>query len=401
MVDLKKVSKWAVKDWRAKVQFASPSGGGSTGVAYVWLSPNATVTFGRWAGRKRYELTETADFVVKPLAGSAAPTLVAEKVLADVAGAATPHSTAVVANSAHGQGIMAALGAYRNHPAHAARWNQVWPSYVGAQSFVLQDNVAAAKDLSAAYRAGSGLVDFLRDRTLMQNLGKLFVADAIIGNGDRLWKVNTGNIMFKPNGQFCAIDSTTVLANFNQLLAVEDVESKKADCGLGREYYWGEVSGDKTPQGWAKNQIGDGKLRPGGQEINGKAFTFTMETLWSIDTWWNEFKWHFEKNAKDATIVKPTDGDWRSARQSFNQGVTAGMAKVDEMFERKSFRWLRFKFKFFANRKKYGDDPNMDFMNFKIRRKYFQARRAGLSQEAAENVVLDMVKAKSRRIEAA
>jgi len=40
----------------------------------------------------------------------------------------------------------------------------------------------------------------------------------VLGNGDRIQQMNTGNIAFRSDGNVFAIDSTTIMASFESIL---------------------------------------------------------------------------------------------------------------------------------------------------------------------------------------
>lgn len=64
----------------------------------------------------------------------------------------------------------------------------------------------------------------LLNNDLMFNLGKLFAADALIGNGNRLGNTNTGNIHFKADGTISSIDSTIILTNYDAVVTDRNLE---------------------------------------------------------------------------------------------------------------------------------------------------------------------------------
>ena len=123
-----------------------------------------------------------------------------------------------------------------------------------------------------------------------------------------------------------------------------------------------------------------------------------MQTLWQIDDWWqNVFKNHLFLGLPDKSMFPP-DAFWNKGKTKFMEGVEEGLARVDRLFATKSWDWLKLKFNWYRNKKKYGDDPNMDWMNLKVRRKYYQLRRAGQSHQEAEDAVLAYVKRKMDKV---
>jgi hypothetical protein len=383
--------KWTPSDWITKVTFAKPSGGGTVGVMFVWTTPNTTKD-----GKNAWDNPGTCAFVIKPLATSPGSTMMAEDLLGKVADTASPGSVAIAANTNEGTNIRVMLEKFKNKASDKTRWDEVWSHYKGAQNFLLQDMQQNMKDLSDEYRQGTKLIDLLWDKVFMSNLGMLFAADAIIGNGDRLWKVNSGNILFKPGGQIIAIDSAAILTNFEALLKAPPTRTD--DPGSTR---WGQHGSDneadKTAENWAKNQV---NARFTDTQIGGVAPSFSMETLWDIDNWWEkQFKGHFvmgiTTGRTGATL--PSDTDWQKAKTWFCAGLEEGMRRVDSMFASKSWGWLKLKFKWYCNKKKYGDDPNMDWLNLKVRRKYYKLRRAGTPEAEAQTKVLEYVTKKNNK----
>ncbi len=371
------------------MQFAKPSSGGAIGVIFVWTTPN-TEGFG---DKRSWDNPATCAFVVKPLGVSGGGAIMAESLLAELAGAEKVGSRRVEASSPRGHSLLTALNNVRTATG-SPRWAEVWPHYQNAKAFMLQDFQVGATDMGEYYRKGTNLAYMLNmNEEFMRNLGMLLVADAVIGNGDRLWNPNTGNIMFKAGGQIVAIDSTTILTNFNSLLNAPDHEKTQAPR-------WGEFGAGgpetKTPENWAKNQISSKQFPD--TEIGGNAASFSMQTLWEIDHWWEHvFKNHLYLGLPDKTLFPP-DEFWNKGKAKFMEGVGEGLARVDRLFATKSWDWLKLKFNWYRNKKKYGDDPNMDWMNLKVRRKYYQLRRAGQSHQEAEDAVLAYVKRKMDKV---
>jgi hypothetical protein len=192
-----------------------------------------------------------------------------------------------------------------------------------------------------------------------------------------------------------AIDSATILTNFDALLkAPPPIASDPTSTSWGE--HGSESEANKTSENWAKNQLNAKQYTD--TQIGGVASSFSMETLWDIDSWWEkELKGHFVKGITtgrtNATL--PSDTDWIQAKTWFSFGVEEGMKRIDSMFASKSWGWLKLKFNWYSNKKKYGDDPNMDWLNLKVRRKYYKLRRAGTPEAEAQQKVLDYVTKKN------
>jgi len=90
--------------------------------------------------------------------------------------------------------------------------------YKEAGSFMIQKLAVGMMELADANRLDGGLSMVLRNAALMKNLGRLFAADAVLGNGDRIQQMNTGNIAFRSDGNVFAIDRTTIMASFESIL---------------------------------------------------------------------------------------------------------------------------------------------------------------------------------------
>lgn len=383
---------WRPESWMGNVAEMRPSSGGAQGVIFVWehFTP----------------LTGRASFVIKPLAGSAAPTKFAEFMLDKVGGAVSPESQPIARNSPAGDAIVRLLRAY-SRAAEAwsdekSRWTAVFPYYDSAQALVLQETQCIT-EMAEAYREQHGLRNILRNPALMTNLGRLFAADAIIGNGDRLCQVNSGNIAFNVDGSLSAIDSTAVLTNYNALF--DDRNLSRADLEAD--------SGGASPQDWARNMIKGqhGQVATPEQAARWNpddpsspkpvlAPGFTLKFLFDVDKWWDlHFKGHFESGMKKENqqrasegvppLVPPREGEWAEALANFKIGVEEGQAAADKWLS--GLKWLRVKSKYEEYVSKYGGDPNLDWTNLKIRRLYYKARRAGGGDKEAMAAVQDYV----------
>ncbi len=372
------VAKWSSLDWITKVKYAMPSGGGAVGVVFVWAEgmPN-----------KPNPKPGTSSFVVKPAQGSSAPTKFAEYILRKVAGAASPHTKGVAHdNNGPGKAIETMLAKFKNsEPDHAirTRWQQVWPHYQSASSYLIQETQKGVREFSDEYRCLWGLSTLLANGMLMRGLGRLFVADAMIGNGDRLCAPNTGNIMFKGNGVLCSIDSSTVLTNYQSCMSQPD----------GSNAWHGEVTSpnQRTPENWAK---GVTSMKTDG--ITTTAMPgFEMSMLFEPGKWWEKiFRGHLQDGLRHANMLEqdPEEYEWEQGKSYFMSGVAEGEKEMDKRLS--GINWLVLKSNYKKYVSKYGGDPNLDWTNFKVRRLYYRSRRKGVSEDQAMSEVNAYVKRK-------
>lgn len=390
----KDVVKWKETDWKNKVKYAMPSGGGAVGVVFVWTDKAPT-------GKPK---PSTSQFVIKPIRGTAAPTKFAEVILGKVAKAISPHSKGIkhtdddTRNS--GKFVEEMLLKYKTaekNPDTQKRWTEVWANYKAADSYLIQETQTGIQEFGEEYKTLWGLSTLLLNETLMQNIGKLFVADAMIGNGDRLCKVNAGNIIFKGNGQVCSIDSSTILTNYEQVLA--DVTQNS----------W-VVGQEQTPQVWAQGVI---KPPKGSEPLavpsasqkaefqktmvppQGAPQAFMMEKIFDPGAWFdNEFKGYFVQslNLKQMSDQIPDDFEWERGKLNFLKGVDLGKKELDRRLS--GINWFMIKRSFNKYVSRYGGDANLDWTNFKVRRLYYKLRRKGLSEEQAMQQVNEYVQKK-------
>src|SRR5579864_5046885 len=83
----KDVAKWSAADWKKKVKFMRPSGGGAVGVAFCWTEEVMNPGFDH--KNLGYGNPKTCQFVLKPIKGAATGTKFAEKVLGKIGGTAS------------------------------------------------------------------------------------------------------------------------------------------------------------------------------------------------------------------------------------------------------------------------------------------------------------------------
>lgn len=383
----KEVQSWKAIDWQTKVRYVKPSGGGAVGVTFVWTKPATAVSS-----------SSTADFVIKPMQGSASPTKFAEHVLKTMGNAVSPNSKPISARSVEGMALLNTLKTFRMQETDAnakARWTEVMPHYSSADVFLIQDLQTGIKEFSDEYRQNDGLRGLLVDQNLMQNLGKLFAADAFIGNGDRLFKPNTGNIVFKPDGTLSAIDSATVLTSFHAI--VNEVDQYTRDTYSG--------TFDNNTAQWSENVVG----KMGGLAVPTQAQqanlaagkmpvlppSFGMEVLFDVQQWWNKmFRTHLESalDKLNPPQSSPPEKVWSVAYLAFKAGVDQGLREVDAKLS--GFDWMKLKSKYKGYVAKYGGDPNLDWTNFKVRRLYFKLRRKGKDHATAMAGVQQYAKGK-------
>jgi len=372
----KEIQNWTVSDWQTKVAYAKPSGGGAVGVVFVWVVPkNADAS----------SKPPTADFVIKPMQGSAAPTKFAEHVLSAFAGAASPNSKPVQNKSQEGMALLNTLKVFRMKETDAAvkqRWTEVMNNYTNASHFLIQDLQVGIKEFGEEYREKGGLFELLMNQKLMTNLGKLFAADAFIGNGDRLFRPNMGNVAFKADGTLCAIDSATVLTSFDSIVkhVTDEVRNDFLGSYPAEKQEWGQTIVGKhgglaiPSHGQQQNYI---KADRTGDLV--VPASFGMEALFNVDDWWET---HFKHHLLEAKPTPPPpDRVWNLAKMYFRSGVDEGLKEVDAKLS--GFDWLKMKSKYKSYVTKYGGDANLDWTNFKVRRLYFKLRMKTKSEELA------------------
>ncbi|MGI8466933.1 MAG: hypothetical protein ACR2N3_00585 [Pyrinomonadaceae bacterium] len=385
----KDIDKWDNNKWTQQVVNCRPSSGGAVGVVFVWA--------GMAYSRQNVKDAKHAAFVIKPIQGSAAPTKFAEHLLSKIGGAISPNSKPIPRRSPSGSGLVLTLKMFRDKetdPAVKQRWKEVFQHYDRADAFLIQETQVGIKEFGDEYREQSGLATMLLNTLLMTNLGKLFAADALIGNGDRLSNMNTGNIIFKTDGTLCSIDTTTILTNFQSIL--NDTTS------TSNTFY---DTGTQPANHWVTNDI----IKSGGVQVpsarqqadynKGKAPavapSFALNTVFDVDSWWNKmFRPHLESGLQklNPPLPSPPEVAWNHAKMHFKNGVTEGIKQIDSKLS--GFNWLMMKNKYKNFVSRYGGDPNLDWMNFKIRRRYIKLRKKGLSEEQALNDVQEYVKRK-------
>jgi hypothetical protein len=194
------------------------------------------------------------------------------------------------------------------------------------------------------------------------------------------------------NGMMWAVDSTTVLTNYRELINDPSYNS------------WPEWGADPTPASWAKAITDDTPAAIPTTKI--KPVTppsFAMEMLFDVDRWWTEvFKKHILEGLRKSEIeclakkqpppVPPRPHEWDQAREWFKAGVEQGNIAIDRKLS--GFNWLGVKSKYKEYVKRFGGDPNLDWTNFKLRRKYFRMRRNGSTHEQALAAVQQYAKNK-------
>jgi hypothetical protein len=405
------VVKWNSGDWAMRLKHARPSGGGAVGVAFCWCANPSS-------DGPDYNDPGTADFVLKPIGGSAAPAKFAESFMKSAIGAKTVNTQAVTRQTERAKfdavlralrGFKAKLEASEQSDGSSnvtiqqvapsrlyeglrrppdtqriratkssyamserdkktlARWLQVWTHYEAAGAFLIQEVARDRIELADQYKDDNNkdaIQRMLGDRTLMVNLGRLFAVDAVLGNGDRLCQVNPGNILYTSKGEIWAIDSQTILQNYH---AVVQTGKTVAD-----------FSGNENPQNFAQNLIGGGlKQVPTGPANQAQVLApdFAMKWFYDLDKWYTVwFRYELESKIKQYGQNVPQEKDWQQAQVWFKSGVEQGLREVDQQLS--GLNWLGAKSKFHKYAAKYGSDPNLDWTNFKLRRVYLKAVRA-------------------------
>ena len=423
------VAKWKASEWQGHVKHVLPSKGGAVGVMFCW-------TRNPGSSGPDYSKPATADFVIKPFSGSAAPTKFAESFLQRAIGASTVHTRPITKTNDHQkfQAILQVLSYFKgklessekedgsfsmtaeqlpqNRPGNRyarvavrtnrytmgardkeilARWREVWPNYSGADGFLVQEMAADITELADEYKetgSGRGIRAVLCNKRLMYNLGRLFAADAVLGNGDRLCNMNTGNILFnRGTGGVWAIDSETILSNYHKCIALKNFDTGQF-----------EQLAPANPQAWAESIATNAltKVPDVSKGVPRKSAVlppdFTLKHFYDLDRWWDKtFRFSLESDFSVKHGLVSTDpplpGEWEDARRDFRRGVEDGLREVDRQLS--GLNWLAVKNKFARYAKQYGDDPNLDWTNFKLRRIYIKAFRRGLNQEQALQAVKD------------
>jgi hypothetical protein len=401
----KDVAKWTASDWQSKLKFMRPSGGGAVGVAFCWTEAVTNSAFDH--KNLGYGNVKTCKFVLKPVKGPASGPKFAEKILGKLAGTSSPNSKPIPRNGPIGIVIQKQIFRFASEKPISSEidYRDVWKDrlddYIGADYYLAQDFVDGAYEMGDEVRKQNGLRKMLKDRMLMINLGRLFVADAVLGNGDRLCQLNTGNIMYSPNGQLWAIDSSTVLTKYTHV--VNDFTWMS----------WGEFFQPPTPDQWGKIIVNNGgtttpdeRLRAAFEAGKGgppKAVPgFAMKVLFSPDLWWDKvFKSHLlntldKENAlgklakpPKAPLIPPKTEEWAQGKIWFKQGVEQGLRGVDQKLQGLSWLYIKAKYKSYVT--KYGGDANVDWTNLKIRRMYIKARQRNKTADEAMSVVQDYV----------
>lgn len=390
------IHKWN-KRWGTEVKYCRPSSGGAIGIIYVWTqNMNWQSANGSYAN---YE-PKDATFVIKPIQGSAAPTKFAESILSKIGGAQSPNSVPIKRTTVNAQSLVNMLFKFKTaetDPTIQARWQAIFDHYRNADTLLIQETQKGIQELGDYYKAdqyakpGGGLDKILTDQTLMVNLGKLFAADAMIGNGDRLSNMNTGNIAFDASGKILAIDSTTILTNYNTIV--------KDTSGLAT----GLLS--NSPNDWVQDHIQKPNYNANPTIGQQRAYMSTgtnapvlapgagISEIYDIKTWWTQ-KFRKELEAKLAqhcpTEKSPPENVWFQAELWFTSGVDAAIKQIDSKLT--GLNWLIVKNKYKSYVNKYGGDPNLDWMNFKVRRRYVKLRKKGLDDSQALAALQEYVK---------
>lgn len=384
----KDIDKWDSTKWMQQVVNCRPSSGGAVGVIFVWA--------GMAYSRQNLQDSKMAAFVIKPIQGSAAPTKFAEHLLSKIAGARSPNSQPIARRSPSGSGLMLALRIFRdreNDPVTKARWKQIFTNYDRADTFLIQETQIGIKEFGDAAIEQSGLATMLLDQQLMTNLGRLFAVDTLLGNGDRVGNMNMGNIIFKADGTLCSIDSTTVLTDYE---AVMQQSRRLADMGFEQLNLPTLAANAVT--------VGNNPVFSTAQEkqfMGGKMPAVTptsgMMEIFDVDVWWERtFKPNAVEGLTNRTDEKgnplpdfpmPPEIAWSAALGWFKLGVETGIRDIDAQLS--GLNWLLVKNSYFRFVTKYGGDPNLDWTNFKLRRRYIKLRNRNVPHEQALVTIKD------------
>lgn len=389
------IQKWN-KRWSTDIKYCRPSSGGAVGIVYVW-----TQNLGWQSANGSYANYEPKDaaFVIKPIQGSAAPTKFAEGILSKIGGAQSPNSVPIKRSTIHAQSLVNMLFRFSNSETDAttkARWQAVFHHYQHADALLIQETQKGIQELGDFYKAdeyakqNGGLEKILTNETLMTNLGKLFAADALIGNGDRLSNMNTGNIAFDAQGQVLAIDSTTILTNFQTI--VEDTTNLATGLMSNDTNNWVSAHIHKSDYN-ANPTIGQQRaFQPGVTSAPVLPPGAGISEIFDVKTWWTQkFRRELEAKLKQhcPTAASPDENTWFQAELWFTNGVNMGIQQIDMKLS--GLNWLMIKNKYKSFVSKYGGDPNLDWMNFKVRRRYVKLRNKGFSDDQALTAIKQYV----------
>jgi hypothetical protein len=383
---------WGNVQWQTKMKHVAPSKGGAVGVMFVWCANPGS-------GGPDYANPGSADFVVKPSMGSAATTKFAEKLLDKAIGAQGVNTLPVLRSDPRFAAILAGLqrfkvaadntlhhmGANATPPQRdlAARWASVWPSYQNASALMVQDLALGMAEFDEVQHdpLQGGLAQLLSNRALMVNLGRLFAADAILGNGDRLCSLNTTNILFKKTtAQILSVDSQAILVSYDALLQQGGVTARQWVDQIVTRNAGAQVA--ESPQ----------------QQV--LAASFALQDLYDVDRWWTVmFRGQLERSTQRHNEQPPGEAVWNWARGNFMQGVDEGLRAVDRQLS--GINWLMLKSKFKSYEKRYGASPNLDWTNLKIRRMYIKTVLADRNKpgtpEQKQQLAFDKVVAYAKR----
>ena len=382
----KDIDKWDNNQWARQMVYCRPSSGGAVGVVFAWA--------GMAYSRQNMKDPKHAAFVIKPIQGAASPTKFAEHILSKIGGAKSPNSKPIPRRSLSGSGLVLTLKMFRDRetdPQIKSRWREVFQHYDRADTFLIQETQVGIKEFGDEYREQSGLAMMLLNNDLMLNLGKLFAADALIGNGDRLSNMNAGNIIFQRDGTLCSIDTTTILTNFQAILDdTTKISTTFANLGTMPANHW--VTNDIVKYGGVQVPSRNQQAAYERGISPAVAPSFGLNTLFNVESWWKDmFRGHLEDGLRklNPPLPSPPDTAWNNGLMHFKRGVDEGIRQIDSKLS--GFNWMMMKNKYKSFVSRYGGDANLDWMNFKIRRKYIKLRKSGISEEQALKAVQDYV----------
>lgn len=354
------LKKWGLVWWQTNFTHVVPSKGGAVGVMFVWC------TNPLYQGVD-IDDPRTADFVIKPSAGSAAPTMVAQDLMQRTIGATSVNTLPIPRTDSRFNAILMGMSRYKDRVDQAVnsprtplvtqqmrdlrdRWASVWPHYQQARALMVQELAVGMNEFADVYRDYShmGLERALFNDQLMRNIGKLFAVDAVLGNGDRLCQLNTGNILFnETTKQIFSVDSQAIMTSYQQAL----------------------IQGERNAKSWAEQILVSNLGASAVPERDGVVAppSFSMNDLYDLDRWWNVwFRGHIERTLHYDNQKKPRETLWRHAFHNFSIGVEEGLLAVDKQLS--GLNWLGVKSMFKSHERRYGSSPNLDWTNFKIRR---------------------------------
>jgi hypothetical protein len=304
--------------------------------------------------------------VLKAIAGSVAPVLFAEKIMADIGGADTTESKPIQTNSPEGQRILRMLKIHQkmasNNPQLAKTWKEKLPFFENSTYLVVQ-KAMDGREFGQLYKDDP--LSILKDQNLLYNIGKSLAADSFIGNADRFETMNTGNAFVTPDSKIGAIDSTAILQEY----------------GLWKDF-------DDLHQSWIKVLI------EGGQEfvsLEEQEKGRKMAPSASVEQVFVNFEKWFENNFKDqftrkhpeveTKIKQDSTFNWDTVKTAIKAGLKEGINLILKNLSGSQYQEIKKTFESLGQQ--YGQDPNYNLNALKVRGDYIRAIEEGKTHDQA------------------